>query len=136
MYSCLMSSTVYTPVAIRGEVVAGRPSNGEEVGLGYIGVDLASVGITQNARTFALKVRGDSMIGAHIMEGDIVILEQKPPHDGAIVAACVDGSCTFKRYFMRRGVPFLKAENPKYPDVHPVGELYIQGVMIGLFRKT
>ena len=131
-----MPSTVYTPIAIRGEVVAGRPSNGEEVGLGHIGVDLASIGIRPNSRTFALKVRGDSMIGVQILEGDIVILEQKPPHDGAIVAACIDGSCTFKRYFVRNGRPFLKAENPKYPDVHPVGELYIQGVMIGLFRKT
>ena len=131
-----MPSPVYTPIAIKGEVVAGRPVSGEEIKSGHIGVDLESIGITKNDRTFALNVRGDSMIGAHIMEGDIVILEQKPPHDGAIVAACVDGSCTFKRYFMRRGVPFLKAENPKYPDVHPVGELYIQGVMIGLFRKT
>lgn len=131
-----MSSTVYTPVAIRGQVVAGRPSNGEEIGSGHIGVDLASIGISPNARTFALKVRGDSMVGAHILDGDTIILEQKAPHDGAIVAAFVDGNCTLKRYFVRRGVPFLKAENPKYPDVHPVGELYIQGVVVGVFRKT
>jgi repressor LexA len=58
---------------------------------------------------FALKVRGDSMEGAHILEGDTIILEQKPPNDGAIVAAFVDGNCTLKRYFVRRGVPFFKS---------------------------
>jgi repressor LexA len=49
------------------------------------------------------------MEGAHILEGDTIILEQKPPNDGAIVAAFVDGNCTLKRYFVRRGVPFFKS---------------------------
>ena len=131
-----MPSTVYTPIAIKGEVVAGRPVSGEEIKSGHIGVDLESIGITKNDRTFALKVRGDSMIGAAILDGDTIVLEQKPPHDGAIVAAFVDGECTLKRYFVKNGVPCLKAENPKYRDVIPVRELFIQGVVIGVFRKT
>ena len=70
------------------------------------------------------------------MDGDTVVLELKPAHDGAVVAALVDGESTLKRYFVRRGAPYLKAENPKYPDVIPARELVIQGVVVAVFRKT
>ena len=76
------------------------------------------------------------MIGAHILDGDTVVLELKPAHDGAVVAALVDGESTLKRYFVRRGAPYLKAENPNYPDVIPARELVIQGVVVAVFRKT
>jgi repressor LexA len=48
------------------------------------------------------------MIGAHIMDGDTAVFELKAPHDGAVVAALVDGECTIKRYFVRNKQPFLK----------------------------
>jgi len=131
-----MTSAPLTPITIVGQVSAGRPTGGDEADSGCIRVDLATVGISPNARTFALKVRGDSMTGAHILNGDTIVLEMKPPHDGAIVAAYVDGECTLKRYFVRRGVPYLKAENPRYPDVIPVRELLVQGVVVAVFRKT
>jgi repressor LexA len=76
------------------------------------------------------------MVGAHIVDGDTVVLELKPAHDGAVVAALVDGESTLKRFFVRRGAPFLRAENPKYPDVIPARELVIQGVVVAVFRKT
>jgi repressor LexA len=125
-----------TPIPIRGEVSAGHPVRSEETELGCIEVDLASIGIAPNARTFALKVRGNSMIGAHILDGDTIVLELKPPNDGAVVAALVDGDSTLKRYFMRQGRPFLRSENPKFPDVIPAAELVIQGVMVAVFRRT
>jgi repressor LexA len=131
-----MSVSFHTTIAICGEVVAGRPSRSEEVEAGCISVDLSTIGISPNGRTFALRVRGDSMIGAHILDGDTIVLEMKPPHDGAVVAALVDGECTLKRYFVRRGAPYLKAENPKYADVIPARELVIQGVVVAVFRKT
>ena len=136
LYSRLMQTTLYSDVPIRGEVVAGRPTRSEEVESGCISVDLSTIGISPNARTFALKVRGDSMVGAHILDGDTIVLEMKTPHDGAIVAALVDGECTLKRYFVRRGIPYLKAENPKYADVIPARELVIQGVVVAVFRKA
>src|SRR5271156_2637269 len=105
-----MTSSLYTDIAILGEVAAGRPTTSEEIEPGCIAVDLSTIGISPNARTFALKVRGDSMMGAHILNGDTIVLEMKSPHDGAIVAALVDGECTLKRYFVRRGTPYLKAE--------------------------
>jgi repressor LexA len=127
---------IFTPLPIRGEVTAGRPTRGEEMESGCIAVDLATIGISPNARTFALKVRGDSMTGAHILDGDTIVLEMKSPHDGAVVAALVDGECTLKRYFVRNKTPYLKAENPKYADVIPARELVIQGVVVAVFRKT
>jgi repressor LexA len=126
----------FTDLPIRGEVTAGQPARGEEMEAGCIAVDLATIGISPNARTFALKVRGESMTGAHILDGDTIVLEMKSPHDGAIVAALVDGECTLKRYFVRNKAPYLKAENPRYADVIPARELVIQGVVVAVFRKT
>ena len=82
-----------------------------------------------------MRVRGDSMTGAHILEGDLVVLELREPNHGNIVAALIDGETTLKRYLVRNRRPFLRAENPKYPDLIPAHELVVQGVMIALFRK-
>ena len=76
------------------------------------------------------------MIDAHILEGDIVILEDRQTaKNGDIVAALIDGETTLKRYVLARGRPYLKAENPQFPDLIPAGELRIQGVMTSLVRK-
>ncbi|MDX6766864.1 MAG: transcriptional repressor LexA [Candidatus Methylacidiphilales bacterium] len=128
--------TLFTSIPVFGHIPAGAPSAQSQGDEGCIRVDLESIGLPKNARTFALKVRGDSMIGAGILDRDIVILEFKSPHDGAVVAALVDGETTLKRYFMRRGQPCLRAENPRYPDIIPARELVIQGVMVALVRKA
>jgi len=47
----------------------------------------------------------------------------------------IDGETTLKRYVVERGRPYLKAENPRYPDLVPARELKIQGVMVSLVRK-
>ena len=89
----------------------------------------------RNAKTFALRVRGDSMIDAHILDGDYVVLEYKEPRPGDVVAALIDGETTLKRFVKKRGKPYLKAENEDYPDLVPVQELVIQGVMVALLRQ-
>ena len=76
------------------------------------------------------------MSGAHIVDGDLVVLELRPPHDGAIVAALIDGEATLKRYLVRNNRPFLKAENPRYPELVPAQELVIQGVLRAVVRKA
>ena len=103
---------------------------------GCISIDVTALGLPRNARTFALKVRGNSMIDAHICNGDTVILEFKEPRKGDIVAALIDGETTLKRYLMERGKPFLRAENADFPDLIPARELIIQGVLIALLRKA
>ena len=75
------------------------------------------------------------MVGANIIEDDIVFLSPREPVPGQIVAALIDGESTLKRFLQKRGRPFLRAENPHYPDLLPVAELIIQGVMVGLLRR-
>jgi repressor LexA len=59
-------------------------------------------------------------------------MREPKPRD--IVAALIDGETTLKRYLVKNGQPYLKAENRDYPDLIPARELVIQGVMIALIR--
>jgi len=122
-------------IPIYGDIPAGFPDSREQRPDGCVYADLDSLDIRRTARTFAVRVRGDSMTGAHIVDGDIVVLELREPNHGNIVAALIDGETTLKRYLTRQRRPFLRAENPKYPDLIPAHELVIQGVMIALFRN-
>ena len=125
-----------TDIPIYGQIPAGMAGSTEQTIEGHVSLDTGSVNASKNARTFALRVRGDSMIDAHILDGDIVILEdRKDVHSGDIVAALIDGETTLKRYVVDRGRPYLKAENPLFPDLMPARELLIQGVMVSLVRK-
>lgn len=123
-----------TDIPLYGSIPAGYAEDSEQDHETCITVDLDSLELPRNARMFALKVRGDSMIGAHICDGDTVILEFKEPRPGDIVAALIDGETTLKRFLLRRGKPYLKAENPRYPDLIPARELVIQGVLVSLLR--
>lgn len=65
-----------------------------------------------------------------------MVLEHGPdPRPGQIVAALIDRKSTLKTYVVKNGKPFLKAENPKYPDLIPSEELMIQGVVCALIRR-
>jgi repressor LexA len=119
-----------------GQIPAGLPTETSEWRGSELGVDLAAFGVESRAEVFAVKVRGDSMIGAQIVDGDTVLLQKRAPKNGEIVAALIDGESTLKRYLLNHGEPFLKAENPLYPDLLPAAELVVQGVMIGLLRRV
>jgi repressor LexA len=122
-------------VPIYGQIPAGMATLTEQDIEGHVSLDHHSANVSKSHGTFALRVRGDSMTGAHILDGDIVILEQsKDVHNGDIVAALIDGESTLKRFLVQRGRAFLRAENPRYPDLLPAHELTIQGVMVGLLR--
>src|ERR1700751_4388084 len=125
-----------TDVPIYGQIPAGMSTLSEQTIEGHVSLDTLSANVSKNERIFALRVRGDSMIGAHIIDGDIVILEnRKDVQNGDIVAALIDGETTLKRYVVEHGRPYLKAENPRYPNLIPARELKIQGVMVSLVRK-
>ncbi len=125
-----------TDVPIYGHIPAGMATLSEQDIEGHVSLDTQSANVSRNRGTFALRVHGDSMIGAHIVDGDVVILEQsKDVHHGDIVAALIDGETTLKRYVVEHGRPYLKAENPRYPDLIAARELKIQGVMVSLVRK-
>ena len=125
-----------TDIPIYGQIPAGMSTLTEQTIEGNVSLDARSANISKNREKFALRVQGDSMIGAHIIDGDIVILEDsKEVQNGDIVAALIDGETTLKRYVMEHGRPYLKAENPRYPNLIPARELKIQGVMVSLVRK-
>lgn len=125
-----------TDVPIYGQIPAGMATLTEQAVEGHVSIDARSINATKNGRTFALRVRGDSMSGVHILDGDIVILEdRKDVQNGDIVAALIDGETTLKRYVTEHGRPYLKAENPLYPALVPARELRIQGVVVSLIRK-
>ncbi len=93
----------------------------------------------QIAQHFALKVQGDSMIGAAIADGDVVILRQEfdpqAVKSGQIVAARVETQTTLK-YFCQEGEQIiLRPANPNYPPIPVRAEsLVIEGVYVGLVR--
>jgi SOS regulatory protein LexA len=121
-------------IPLVGEVAAGLPSPAEEVLCDIMSID--EYLITKPESSFLLKVSGDSMIGAGIMEGDLVIIEKdKDPKTGDIVIAEVDGDWTMK-YLHKKGKQIvLEAANPKYPDIIARTELRIGGVVTAVIRK-
>jgi len=123
-------------IPLFGTIPAGSPVAAEQEADAHVAIDATALGLRTNSRPFALRVRGDSMINAGILDGDTVFLVQREPRPRDIVAALIDGESTLKRYLVQRGRPFLRAENEKYPDLLPATELVIQGVMVGLLRRT
>jgi len=121
-------------IPLYGQIAAGMPETVEQAPEGTLSIDAASLGARPGVRSFALRVRGDSMIDAHIVDGDTAILEAREPRHGDIVAALIDGETTLKRFLIQQGMPFLRAGNTRYPDLIPARELVIQGVLIGLLR--
>jgi len=123
-------------VPVYGMIPAGIPEGQEQEADRMLGIDPQLLKLSKSARLFALEVRGESMIGAGIHDRDLVILEIAEPRPRDIVAALIDGAVTLKRYLLVGGRPFLRAENPDYPDLIPARELVIQGVFRALIRTT
>jgi repressor LexA len=121
-------------IPLLGMIPAGLPDGREQQNERCISVDPDTIELPRSARTFALEVRGDSMVGAGIFDRDVVIMELAEPRHRDIVAALIDGDVTLKRFLLQRGRPFLRAENPNYPDLIPAQELVIQGVFRALIR--
>jgi repressor LexA len=123
-------------IPVFGSIPAGFADERKQEAKGCVSIDIGTLGITPTRRTFALEVRGDSMIGKHILEGDTVIVEaDQTPRNGDVVAALIDGESTLKTYVADKNKPYLRAENPRFPKLIPTRELVIQGVMIALIRK-
>lgn len=129
--------SIVADIPIYGTIPAGLAAVREQTAEGCVSVDIKTAGFKPSPSTFALRVKGDSMIGKHILDGDLVILEWgEEPYNGQVVAALIDGASTLKTFVIRNNKPFLKAENPKYPDLIPVEELMVQGVFKALIRQA
>jgi SOS regulatory protein LexA len=124
-------------VPLLGLVEAGIPSVAEENMLEAINLD--SFLIPHKEKTFLLEVKGQSMIEAHIDEGDMVIAERaETAREGDIVVAEVDGEWTLKYFHKghpKTGKPWLEPANKDFKPIHPKHSLRIAAIVRGVIRK-
>ncbi|MEB3196182.1 MAG: transcriptional repressor LexA [Candidatus Sericytochromatia bacterium] len=110
----------HVPVPIWGRVRAGPLSEAIADPDGTVWVETAWAQRLGRDSLFALHVRGDSMVGAGILEGDLVIARRQPTAQlGEIVVALLETEATVKRLAQHRGQPALLAENPAYAPILP-----------------
>jgi repressor LexA len=124
-------------VPILGRIAAGAPLLAEENREGALPLDPAWIG-GRGDDVFGLRVRGESMINAHIVEGDLVLVRrQDHAQSGDIVVALVDGEATVKRFGRDGRAVLLRPEHPTMaPIVIREGEkdVRILGKVVGLVR--
>ncbi|MCU0228632.1 MAG: transcriptional repressor LexA [Bryobacterales bacterium] len=125
-------------IPLFGQVPAGPPQAvAEQRPDGCVSVDEGTLGFRPGPGCFALKVRGDSMKDAGILDGDLVIADAtQGARNQHIVVALIDGESTLKRLVKVQGKAYLKAENPAYPELTPRADLRIQGVVRTVIRKV
>ena len=130
----LIPVSIANPVKVLGTVEAGFPSPAEEELVDTLSLD--DLLIQNREATFLLKVSGDSMSGAGILQGDMVIVDKgKTAKSGDIVIAQVDGEWTMKFLRKRGDNVTLVPANPKYQPIKPKNELKIAGVVTAVVRK-
>jgi len=125
-------------VPLVGQIAAGSPVLAEENIEDWLALD---EGMVPGGNLFALRVRGDSMVGAHILDGDIVIVRmQEGAERGQIVAALIGDEATLKTYMPQGGSVLLLPANPDYDplvfDRDNGNDLRILGVAVGLVRRS
>ncbi len=129
-----VQSQLFT-VPVHGTIPAGLPADNPEHADETIRIDPAAYRLRSAKGLYGLHVRGDSMIGAQIADGDIALLRQDEPRPGQIVAALIDGASTLKRLVRERARTYLRAENRRYRDLIPTEGLVIQGVFVGVIGR-
>ena len=118
-------------VPIVGQVAAGEPILAQQNIENYFPIP---VELMPNRQTFLLKVKGESMINAGILDGDMVLVEETPAaSNGDMVVAMVDDGATVKTFYKEEGIFRLQPEND-FMDPIIVKEVTILGKVIGVFR--
>lgn len=128
-------SSQRTPLYL-DRISAGFPSPADD----YIetSLDLNTYLIRNPPATFMVRVSGDSMTGAGISDGDVLVVDRsEQAAHGRIVVAVLDGELTVKRLVMKNGQTLLAPENPRYQPITVAAEqdLHIWGVVLGVVRK-
>lgn len=126
---------VYRQVPVVGKITAGIPILAHE---DYSDSFLVSRSIIGDTEAFMLKVRGNSMINAHILDGDLIIVrKQNTCDEGDIIAALINDEATVKRFGKKNGVPYLFPENDDYSPIPFNTEgCRILGKVVGLHRYS
>lgn len=121
-------------IPVIGQVTAGLPMYAQEVWDGSIVLDAA---VYRGQNLFALRIRGDSMKGVGILDGDLAICEPRQyAQNGEIVVAVINGEeATVKRFFLQEDHIELRPENPRYRTLrYTFDEVLIQGKVVGIQR--
>lgn len=117
-----------------GVVTAGTPILAEENIESW--VNLPQTFIRSRKNVYVLRVQGESMKDAGILDGDLVIVDQQSQvKNRDIVVALLHDEATVKRYIEIDGRKYLKAENPKYKNIYPKEEWSIAGKVVGVIRN-
>jgi len=126
-------NVVYLPLL--GSIAAGKPIFAEENIHDYVPVSAQIMGKTKGQ--FLLKVKGDSMSGDHIIDGDTIIVKtQNNAENGDIVVALAGNEAVVKRFYRRDdGVIELRSSNPLYDPIVAEDSLIIQGKVIAIYRN-
>jgi repressor LexA len=123
-------------IPIVGRVTAGEPILAVENIEGYIHLDRSLV---SSGDVFLLRVQGDSMIDAHIQDGDFALVKPQPnAEDGEIVVALIEDEATIKRIFKKRDLIRLEPANPKMESIivrKGEKKVTVVGKVVGIFRK-
>ena len=118
-------------VPIVGQVAAGEPILAQENIENYFPIPTEFM---PNSQTFLLKVKGESMINAGILDGDMVLVEQtSTASNGDMVVALIDDGATVKTFYKEEGIFRLQPENDSMDPII-VKEVSILGKVIGVFR--
>ena len=130
----LLPGPHFHTVPVLGTVTAGFPSPAEEELADTMSLD--EYLITNKEATYILKVNGESMMGAGILPGDMLLVERgAEPRDSDIVIAQVDREWTIK-FFRKRGrMVFLEAAHQDFKPIYPTEELKIAAVVRAVIRK-
>ncbi len=125
-------------IPLLGRVAAGVPVLSPENREGDVMVDLSLFSLRSSNNLFALRVRGESMINAHIIDGDTLLVRaQSTAQNGDIVVAMTDGEATVKRFFQEKDHVRLQPENNAMkPILVERGEFRILGRAVGVIRKV
>lgn len=124
-------------IPIVGRVAAGQPILAEQNIEGFIAIDRD---LLKGENTFALRVKGDSMVGAGIFDGDLVFARQQSDvNRGDIVVALIDDEATVKYYYPENGTIRLEPANRFYGPIvvdRSTPGFHLAGKVVGVFRKV
>ena len=124
----------FLEIPVLGTVAAGRPILAEENKDGYIKLPRSMV--KKNREYFALRVRGDSMIGAGIMEGDLAVIEhQNAAHNGEIAVVMLEDSVTLKTFYREPDHVRLQPENANYAPIICTDDVRVIGRLAHIMRS-
>lgn len=123
-------------IPIVGEVAAGSPILAAENVDGTLSVD---PGLVRDSHSYFLRVRGESMIEAHICDGDLVLIQpQQEAANGEIVVVMIEDEVTLKRFYRRDGFVELRPENESMASIlvtPEMGEVRVLGRPVGIWRS-